>query len=96
MQEVEKGRSAKPFGMLLRKYLKNGKIIDIEQYEFDRLVEITVEKQSIYKIIVEMFGNGNVILTEPVNEGGTEFKIIQPLYQKTWRARELRAGRGVR
>jgi predicted ribosome quality control (RQC) complex YloA/Tae2 family protein len=89
-QVVQKGKISKPFAMLLRKYLKNGKIVDIRQYEFDRLIEIVIEKQQVYKLIIEMFGNGNIILTVQSEEN--TYKILQPLFPKTWKARELRAG----
>jgi predicted ribosome quality control (RQC) complex YloA/Tae2 family protein len=90
LQVVQKGQTSKPFAMLMRKYLKNGKIIEIVQYEFDRLIEVIIEKQQTYKLIIEMFGNGNVILTEQSEDN--KFKILQPLFPKTWKARELRAG----
>ena len=90
LQVVQKGKTSKPYAMLLRKYLKNGRIVDLVQYEFDRLIEIVIEKQQTYKLIIEMFGNGNLILTEQSEKD--KFKILQPLFPKTWKARELRAG----
>ncbi len=88
---IAKPAPARSFAMLLRKYLRNGKIIDITQYEFDRLIEIVIQKEQTFKLIIEMFGNGNVILTELLPEKDN-YEIIQPLFPKTWRARELRAG----
>lgn len=73
------------FAMLLRKHLRNAKILKIYQHEFDRIIILEVGKQNIYQIIIEMFGDGNLIL---VKDG----KIIQPLFPHTWRARALRAG----
>lgn len=73
------------FAMLLRKHLKNGRITNLYQHEFDRILVIDIAKREQFKIIIEMFGDGNVIL---VKDG----KIIQPLYSHTWRARTLRAG----
>ena len=89
--EVTKLPITKSFAMLLRKYLGNGKIIDISQYEFDRLIEISIQKQYMFKLIIEMFGNGNVILTKYLPDEDN-YEIVQPLFPKTWRARELRAG----
>lgn len=74
------------FAMLLRKYLTNGRIISVEQVEFDRIMIIGVQKEERYDLIVEGFGDGNVIL---VKNG----MIIQPLISRSWRHRVVRAGR---
>ncbi len=73
------------FAMLLRKHLKNGKITDIYQHEFDRIVVLDIAKQETYQLIIELFGDGNALLVKDNN-------IIQPLFSHTWSARTLRAG----
>jgi predicted ribosome quality control (RQC) complex YloA/Tae2 family protein len=73
------------FAMLLRKHLRNGKIINISQHEFDRIIVIEVQKGETFHLIIELFGDGNVIL---VKDG----MIIQPLLPQTWSYRTLRAG----
>jgi predicted ribosome quality control (RQC) complex YloA/Tae2 family protein len=74
------------FAMLLRKHLNNGTITKIEQYGFDRIVLIHIQKAESFQLIAELFGEGNVVLI-------TEGKIIQPLIPKSWKQREVRAHR---
>jgi predicted ribosome quality control (RQC) complex YloA/Tae2 family protein len=74
-----------PFAMLLRKHLKNGRITDIYQHEFDRIIIIEIQKQKNYKLIIELFGDGNIILV-------SEDRIIQPLFSQSWSYRTIRAG----
>ncbi|WP_455393045.1 ribosome rescue protein RqcH [[Eubacterium] cellulosolvens] len=74
-----------PFAMLLRKHLKNAKITNIYQHEFDRIVVFELEKKETFLLILELFGDGNLIL---VRAG----KIIQPLFSQTWSYRSIRAG----
>ncbi|UCF07337.1 MAG: NFACT family protein [Thermoplasmata archaeon] len=85
-QSVETPKEPSSYAMLLRKHLTNGKIVKIEQHEFDRIVVIFVEKAGQYRLVCEMFKEGNVVL---VQEG----KIIQPLIPKTWSHRVVRAQR---
>ncbi|ADP77509.1 Fibronectin-binding A domain protein [Methanothermus fervidus DSM 2088] len=77
------------FPMLLRKYLKGGIVESVKQHKFDRIVEFNVKVlgKKNYKLIVELFGKGNIILTE---ENG---KIIQPLRTEKWSDREISAGK---
>lgn len=74
------------FPMLLRKYLKGGIVESVKQHKFDRIVEFNVKVlgKKNYKLIVELFGKGNIILTE---ENG---KIIQPLRTEKWSDRKFR------
>ena len=78
-------RSPGSFAMLLRKHLKNGKIMDIYQHEFDRIIVLEIQKKDKFQLVIELFGDGNLIL---VKEG----KIIQPLFSKSWSYRTVRAG----
>ena len=82
--EREKPKNPPSFAMLLRKYLKNTRIVNVEQHNFDRIVKITFQwKESIYKLIVELFGEGNVILLD------SEDRIILPLKMERWSSREI-------
>ena len=87
---TEKGPDNPPlptgFAMLLRKYLTNGRIVSVEQVGFDRIMIIGIQKEEFYQLIIEGFGDGNVILVKD----GT---IIQPLISRSWRHRVVRAGR---
>lgn len=71
------------FPMLLRKYLRGGKIIEVNQHHFDRILEIKIEKKEVYTLIVELFSKGNIILLNNQDE------IILPLKHKMWHDRKI-------
>ncbi len=76
-----------PFCMMLRKYLRDSWLRNIEQYEFERIVTITFEtKTGLLKFVVELFGEGNIIITNPQNS------IIQALAFKKMRDRDIVRG----
>ncbi len=53
------------FCMTLRKYLRNRRIAEIRQYDFDRLVIIDIGlPEDRYSVIIEFFGDGNIILLD--------------------------------
>jgi predicted ribosome quality control (RQC) complex YloA/Tae2 family protein len=73
------------FAMTLRKYLLNGRINDITQHEFDRIIKIKiVKKEGEYTLIFELFSNGNIILLDP------DEKIILPLIKQHWAHRTIK------
>jgi predicted ribosome quality control (RQC) complex YloA/Tae2 family protein len=75
------------FAMTLRKYLLNGKISQITQHEFDRIINIKIgKKEGDYTLVCELFSKGNVILVDPA---GT---IIRPLIKQEWAARLIKSG----
>ena len=52
--------------MTLRKHLRNGKIIDIQQHEFERTVLLkTSTREGAFQLVAELFGEGNIILVNP-------------------------------
>lgn len=73
----ESPRFPSPFAMLLRKHLENCKIVSIKQHDFDRVVVIDFSNGK--KVVVELFGRGNVLLT---NEN---FEVIM----------DIRGGKGI-
>lgn len=75
------------FPMLLRKRLKGANLLSIKQYNFDRIVEITLKKDQIYTIVVELFSKGNIILLDE------DKNIIMPLKRKSWSNRDISAKR---
>jgi len=73
------------FAMTLRKYLKNGRISEITQHEFDRIIKFKIsKKEGKYILVIELFSNGNIILVGP------EGKIILPLIRQTWAHRSVK------
>jgi predicted ribosome quality control (RQC) complex YloA/Tae2 family protein len=75
------------FAMVLRKHLNNARVTEITQYEFDRIIVIRLSKQQEFRLILEIFGEGNVIL---VQDDEPENKIINTLFQRSWSQRTLR------
>lgn len=74
------------FAMTLRKYLTNGKISKISQYEFDRIIEIKIiKKDTEYNLIIEFFSKGNIILLN------SEKIIILPLITQHWSHRKIKS-----
>lgn len=71
------------FPMLLRKHLSGGSITSIKQHNFDRILEINVQKKEQYTIIVELFSKGNVILLDK------DKNIISPLKHRQWHDRKI-------
>jgi predicted ribosome quality control (RQC) complex YloA/Tae2 family protein len=75
------------FAMTLRKYLLNGKISEITQHEFDRIIQIKIgRKEGDYTLVCELFSKGNVILLNP------EGRIIRPLIKQEWASRLIKSG----
>jgi len=75
------------FAMTLRKYLLNGKISDITQHEFDRVILIKIgRKEGDYTLVCELFSKGNIILLNP------EGRIIRPLIKQEWASRMIKSG----
>lgn len=74
------------FAMTLRKYLQNGRVTNIKQHEFDRIIKIKIgKKEGEYTLIIECFSDGNIILVNP------EGKIILPLIKREWSHREIKS-----
>ena len=83
----EKPSTPPAFCMALRKYLRNARLVSIEQYEFERVVILSFKAQERkMKLVLELFGDGNVIL---VGENG---KILQALTYKRMRDRDVIRG----
>lgn len=68
--------------MVLRKHLPNTKLENIEQIDFDRVVKLNFTNGK--KIIVELFANGNLILTDENNN------IIYAQKTTKWKDREIK------
>ncbi len=75
------------FPMLLRKYLSGGRITDISQYDFDRIIELGIQRGEDRTILlVELFSRGNIILLDAGK------KIILPLKSISFRDRKVIRG----
>ena len=75
----------KDFCMVLRKYISGKRLVSIKQVGFERILEMAFEsKEEEYRLIVELFSPGNIILTDK------EYKIISVLEARKFKDRTLR------
>jgi predicted ribosome quality control (RQC) complex YloA/Tae2 family protein len=71
--------------MYLRKKLGGGRISQIRQLDFDRIVEITVERwDSKLSLIAELLPRGNIVLIDE------EEQILMPLRRKSFSSRDIK------
>src|SRR5205809_7492936 len=68
LHEVEtKPETPPPFAQTLRRLLDNARVVAIEQRGFDRIAVFGVERgPDALRVIFEVFGNGNLIVTKGV------------------------------
>jgi len=71
------------FPMLLRKYIKGGRVIGLSQHNFDRIMRIDIQKEHKFSLVIELFAKGNIILLDEND------KIILPLKRKLWQDRKI-------
>ena len=82
--DVKKPPKPSGFCMLLRKYLRNGVVERVQQHQFERIVELIVScRGERFSLIVEVFGEGNVILVSP------QGKILHALSYRRMRDRNV-------
>lgn len=73
------------FPMYLRKKLNGGRISQIRQLEFDRIVEITVERwDGKFRLVAELLPRGNIVLIDE------DELILLPLRRKSFSARVIK------
>lgn len=81
---LEKPQMPPSFCMTLRKYLPGAWITNLEQYEFERIAIFHIKtKIGMMQLILELFGEGNIILT------GEKGEILQALFFKRMRDRNI-------
>jgi len=81
---LEPPHSPPAFCMALRKHLRGAWITNVEQYELERIVTIHFKtKTGVMQLILELFGEGNIILT------GEKGEILQALIFKHMRDRNI-------
>jgi len=71
--------------MTLRKHLTSGIITDIRQHKADKVIIIDIStKRGDLHLIIELFGEGNFILTN------SDYKIITTYHFQQWKDRKIR------
>jgi len=72
------------FAMFLRKYISGGKVLAVRQHGLERILIFDIGKgQLVYRLIIELFDEGNVILADE------QYTIIKPLRHHRFREREI-------
>ncbi len=57
------------FVMFLRNKIKNAKLVELNQHDLDRILYLVFEKKSEkYTLIIELFGDGNILLLNSLNQ----------------------------
>ena len=70
--------------MFLRKYISGGKVLAIRQHGLERILIFDIGKGTLtYRLIIELFDEGNVILTDE------SYRIIKPLRHHRFRDRDI-------
>ena len=81
---LEKPLVPPAFCMALRKHLRGAWLASVEQYEFERIIIFYFKtKTGMLRLILELFGEGNIILTSEKGE------ILQALIFKRMRDRNI-------
>lgn len=84
---LKKPQRPPAFCMALRKHLRNGKILGMQQHEFERIVTIKVHtREGEFQLVSELFGEGNIILVSPQNE------VLHALTYRRMRDRNILRG----
>lgn len=74
------------FAESLRKHLNGTRVKEIKQIDSERILELITEaKEKQYKLYIELFSNGNIILE-------TDGKIKAARLEKKWKDRTIRRG----
>jgi predicted ribosome quality control (RQC) complex YloA/Tae2 family protein len=82
--EMEKPSVPPAFCMALRKYLRDSWLASVEQHEFERVIVFSFKtKAGVLKLILELFGDGNLILVDERN------LILQALVYRRMRDRNI-------
>lgn len=82
----EKEKQPPSFCMLLRKYIKNLILVDLEQKDFERIISFKFKGEKNFILIVEFFDKGNLILCDDKK------KIIAALKPRKYKDRSILSG----
>jgi len=79
------------FPMVMRKHTQGGTLENINQFNFDRIVEIEINRgEKTVFLVAELFGEGNVVLCREEEE---KSEIILPLRWTRFKDRSIEPGR---
>ncbi len=67
----------------LRKYIENARLKEVRQFNSERIMEFVFEGNAVYRMIIELFSKGNIILC---NE---DYSIIAVAERQFWSDRKI-------
>ncbi|MFX1343148.1 MAG: ribosome rescue protein RqcH [Promethearchaeota archaeon] len=83
----EREAKLRAFCKALRKHLRDHKITDLEQHDFDRVVYLRAgPPEKRFTIVIELFGGGNAILLDPKD------RIVSAMTYRRMRDRDIVRG----
>jgi predicted ribosome quality control (RQC) complex YloA/Tae2 family protein len=83
----EREAKLREFCKALRKHLRDHKITDLEQHDFDRVVYLRAgPPEKRFTIVIELFGGGNAILLDPKD------RIVSAMTYRRMRDRDIVRG----
>ena len=57
------------FAMMLRNRIEGGELVGVEQFEFDRILQLTFERgETTTTLVIELFGDGNLAVVDATGE----------------------------
>ena len=75
------------FAMILRKHLNNARLVEVEQFGFDRVIRLVFEHGGgRLSLVIELFRDGNVLLLDGKGV------IVRPLTHAKYASRSLKKG----
>jgi predicted ribosome quality control (RQC) complex YloA/Tae2 family protein len=75
------------FPTMLRNRLSGGRIVDVKQHDFDRVLEIAVERSgSLHYLVIELFPKGSMVLLDK------DRQILSMLRKMVYRGSKMAAG----
>ncbi|HEV8289397.1 MAG TPA: NFACT family protein [Candidatus Norongarragalinales archaeon] len=84
---LEEGVEPAGFIKYLREHLDNARVLEVKQLQFDRVLEIVMEKKQRFSLVLEQFAQGNALLLDEKNT------ILSVLRKEEWASRTLAPGR---
>jgi len=85
-QKTQMPTQISEFARILREKISNSRVREIKQIQNERIIEIRLEKDKKYSILIELFSKGNIVLC-------IDKKIIAALFKQKWRTRTIKPGK---
>lgn len=85
-EKYEMPKHVSEFIAFLREKINNSRIREIKQIQNERIIEIVLEKDQNYALVIELFSSGNIIICQKEN-------ILMALWAQKWKNRTIKRGK---